>query len=165
LKEWLLNQLFKISSQKIEFNDLVRANALLNEGMLVDPAKLGYTLRTLRAYIIFALLCAAILVPLLLATHYIFTLVDFHLSIISAVVVTALVFMGYDAFKIYTRKIISKELIKRAWSEHFPCFEYEKYSKIIEKIYNKATGEAVPKNQLESYILDKIITEKDENER
>lgn len=161
MKEWLLNQLFKISSQKIEFNDLVQANALLNEGMLVDPAKLGYALRTLRAYGIFAVLCSAVLVPLLLATHSVFRLVDFHFSVISAVVVTALVFMGYDAFKIYTRKLISKERIKSAWSEHFPCFEYDKYSKIVEKIYKRACELQIPKNQLERYILDHIITEKD----
>lgn len=158
MKEWLLKRLFKISNQAVNFDDLLEANALFNEGMLVDPAKLRYTLKTSRSYGIFGAFCALILVPLLLITHYGFTLVDFHLSIVSAVLVTAFIFIFYDIFKIHMRKLITQKLIKKAWSVHFPCFEYEQYSKIVEQIYKEALEKQIPKNQLEHFVLDRIVT-------
>ena len=44
---------------------------------------------------------------------------------------TALVFIGFDFFKVWARKSISHELIKKAWDIHFPYFPYEKYSQKI----------------------------------
>lgn len=157
MKEFILNSIFKISNQPVNLKDLLEANALFNEGMLVDPAKLNYKFKVLNSYLIYAMLCFLIIVPLILITHYFFTMIDFHISIISSIFVTACVFVGYDIFKIYTRKIISKRLIKKAWALHFPYFSYEKYSKSVEEIYNKAIKEEIPKNQLEQYVLEKII--------
>lgn len=157
IKELILNSIFKISNQPINLKDLLEANALLNEGMLVDPAKLNYKFKILNSYLIYAILCALILIPLLLITHYFLTIIDFHISILSSVLVTACIFIGHDIFKIYTRKIISKKLVKKAWALHFPYFAYEKYSKIAENIYNQAIKEEIPKNQLEQYVLEKII--------
>ncbi|HEC1783664.1 TPA: hypothetical protein R1727_000040, partial [Campylobacter lari] len=105
--------------------------------------------------------CITILVPMLIISHYFLTIIDFHISILSAVFVTACVFIGYDIFKIYTRKVISKRLLKKAWALHFPYFAYEKYSKIAENIYNQAIKEEIPKNQLEQYVLEKIIQTQD----
>ncbi|WP_279176971.1 hypothetical protein [Campylobacter insulaenigrae] len=157
IQDFIFNSIFKISNQPVNLKDLLEANALFNEGMLVDPAKLNYNFRVINSYLIYALLCAIILIPSLFITHYFLTIVDFHISILSAIFVTACVFIGYDIFKIYTRKIISKKLIKKSWSLHFPFFSYEKYSKILENVYNQAIKEEIPKNQLEQYVLEKII--------
>lgn len=157
IKNFSLNFLFKISHQPVLLRDLLEANVLLNEGMLIDPAKLNFKIKNLNAYVYYGILCLVILLPLLLITHYFFTLLDFHISIISAVLVTAFVFVGFDLFKIYTRKIISKRLIKKAWDIHFPCFTYEKYSKIVEEIYKEALKDEVSKNNLEKYVLEKIV--------
>ncbi|WP_291951468.1 hypothetical protein [Campylobacter sp.] len=157
IQDFIFNSIFKISNQPVNLKDLLEANALLNEGMLVDPAKLNYNFKNINSYFIYTILCAIILIPSLIITHYFLTIVDFHISILSAVFVTSCVFVGYDIFKIYTRKIISKKLIKKAWSLHFPYFAYEKYSKIVENIYNQAIKEEIPKNQLEQYVLKKII--------
>lgn len=119
-QEVSLNFLFKISSQPVLLRDLLEANALFNEGMLIDPAKLNFRFKTLNTYVYYALVCVAILLPLLALTHYFFTKLDFHISILSAVLVTACVFIGYDLFKIYARKIVSKKLIEKAWQNHFP---------------------------------------------
>ncbi len=155
--QFSLNFLFKISDQPVLLRDLLEANALFNEAMLVDPAKLNYKFKTLNSYVYYGILCSIVLLPLLVLTHYFFTLLDFHISIISAVLVTACVFVGFDLFKIYTRKIISKMLIKRAWDNHFPCFAYEKYSKIAEEIYKQALKDEIPKSSLEQYVLEKIV--------
>ncbi|QOR00826.1 MULTISPECIES: hypothetical protein [unclassified Campylobacter] len=157
IQEFILKFIFKVSNQPVNLKDLLEANALLNEGMMVDPAKLNFKFRVFNSYLIYTLFCIAILVPMLIITHYFLTIIDFHISILSAVLVTACIFIGYDIFKIYTRKIISKRLLKKAWALHFPYFAYEKYSKIAENIYNQAIKEEIPKNQLEQYVLEKII--------
>lgn len=157
IKEFSLNFLFKISNHPVLLRDLLEANVLFNEDMLIDPAKLNFKMKHLNAYFYYGILCLMILLPLLLITHYFFTLLDFHISIISAVLVTAFVFVGFDLFKIYTRKIISKKLIKKAWDLHFPCFDYEKYSKIVEEIYKDALKNEASKINLEQYVLEKIV--------
>ncbi len=156
-KRFSLNFLFKISDQPVLLRDLLEANALFNEGMLVDPAKLNYKFKTFNSYIYYGTLCSLVLLPLLVITHYFFTLLDFHISIISAVLVTACVFITYDLFKIYVRRILSAKLIQKAWSNHFPCFAYEKYSKLAEEIYKQALKDEVPKSLLEKYVLEKIV--------
>ncbi|MCV3447786.1 hypothetical protein L8W67_03670 [Campylobacter lari] len=161
IKEFILNFIFKVSNQPVNLKDLLEANALLNEGMMVDPAKLNFKFKVFNSYLIYAFFCITILVPMLIISHYFLTIIDFHISILSAVFVTACVFIGYDIFKIYTRKVISKRLLKKAWALHFPYFAYEKYSKIAENIYNQAIKEEIPKNQLEQYVLEKIIQTQD----
>lgn len=84
------------------------------------------------------------------------TLFDFHLSTISIVLATTFVFIAYDIFKTYARKVISKRLIKKAWNNHFPYFAYEKYSKIAEEIYKQALKDEISKASLEKYVLEKI---------
>ena len=155
--DWFLNKLFKTSTYPVLFRDLLEANALYNEGMLVDPAKLNFRIKILNIYIFYFILCLIIFVPLILITHYTFTKIDFHFSIISSIVGTSCVFILFDIFRIYIRKIISKRLILQAWKIHFPYFEYEKYSKKVEKIYKQALKQEVPKNALECYILEQIV--------
>ncbi|AXP08726.1 hypothetical protein N4T57_05410 [Campylobacter hepaticus] len=159
-RELSLNFLFKISDQPVLVRDLLEANALFNDGMLVDPSKLNFNFKILNSYIYFGLFCVLVLLPLLLITHYFLTKLDFHISIMSAVVVTACVFIGYDIFKVYVRKIISKQLIQKAWALHFPYFPYEKYSLMAGEFYKQALKEEIPKVNLEQYVLDKIIHSK-----
>lgn len=156
-KEWFLNLLFQTSSKSVRFDDLLEANALFNEGMLVDPSKLNFKLKLFNSYLVYFTLCALVLCPLLAITHYFFTTIDFHISIISTIGVTACVFIFYDMFRVYTRKLISKELIMKAWQTHFALFPYEQYSKIIEKIYNEALEKEIPRSSLEIYVLEQAI--------
>ncbi|MBX1673147.1 hypothetical protein I9C35_06495 [Campylobacter coli] len=159
-KDFSRNFLFKISDQPVLLRDLLEANALFNDGMLVDPSKLNFNFKILNSYIYFGIFCALVLLPLLLITHYLFTRLDFHISIISAVAVTACVFISYDIFKVYARKMISKKLIQKAWALHFPYFSYEKYSIMAGNFYKEALKEEIPKANLEQYVLEKIIHSK-----
>ncbi len=90
-KEFSLRFLFKVSEQPVLIRDLLEANAFFNDGMLVDPSKLNFNFKILNSYIYFGVFCAVILLPLLLITHYFLTKLDFHISIVSAVMVTACV--------------------------------------------------------------------------
>ncbi|EJS2474433.1 hypothetical protein NW643_000889, partial [Campylobacter coli] len=147
-KDFSCNFLFKISDQPVLLRDLLEANALFNDGMLVDPSKLNFNFKILNSYIYFGIFCTLVLLPLLLITHYLFTRLDFHISIISAVAVTACVFISYDIFKVYARKMISKKLIQKAWALHFPYFSYEKYSIMAGNFYKEALKEEIPKANL-----------------
>lgn len=155
--QWLLNALFKVSDYPILFRDLLEANALFNEGMLVDPAKLHYKFKPFNTYAIYTLLCILVLGILLIITHYGLTKIDVHFNIIGTAIITSLVFIGFDFFKIYVRKLISKKQIQKAWAVHFPYFSYEKYSKIVATIYKESLKKEIPKNTLESYILEQIV--------
>ena len=107
-KNLILKNIFVISKQPVLFRDLLEANCLFNEGMLIDPAKLNFKFRYAKTYLVYGLLCFVVFFILLLLTHHLFTKLDFHLSIVSAVVGTSAVFIGFDMFKIWARKAFSK---------------------------------------------------------
>jgi len=153
----IINSMFVISKKPVLFKDLLEANSGYNEGMLVDPAKLNFKFRYGRSYIIFGLLCFAVFAPLLALMHGFLENIDFHYSVISAILVTAFVFIGFDVFKAYARKRLTLRLIKEAWSVHFPYFPYEKYNETVEKIYNESVKKEIPKRDLEQFVLDNLV--------
>ena len=161
LKKIILESIFVVSKQPVLFRDLLEANCLFNEGMLIDGAKLNFRFKYGKTYQIYALICVTILLPLLIIAHHFLSNVDAHISIIATVIVTSGVFLGFDMFKIWARREKSGELIRRAWSVHFPYFSYEKYSTRVEEIYNEAIKTDVSKKDLEQYVLERLIAQKD----
>lgn len=137
LKSKLIKNMFIVSKKPVLLRDLLDANATFNEGMLVDPAKLNFRFLYGQSYIIFGVFCIAVLLPIIAFTHKIFEIINFHFSIIAAVIFTSAVFIGFDIFKAWARRELTHELIKKAWAVHFPYFAYEKYSEIVEKFTTK----------------------------
>ncbi|MBE2983800.1 hypothetical protein CCAL9344_00350 [Campylobacter sp. RM9344] len=164
LKKYILDSIFVVSKQPVLFRDLLEANCLFNEGMLVDGAKLNFKFRHSKTYKIYALICILFLFPLLVLTHHFLSNIDAHISILVTVAVTSVVFIGFDMFKVWARKEKSRELIKKAWAVHFPYFTYEKYSTKVEEIYNEAIKNDIPKKELEQYVLEKLILQKESAE-
>ncbi len=158
IKQKIIDYVYVVSKQPVLYKDLLHANCLFNEGMNVDAGKLNFRMRLGRAYGAYGLICFCLLTPLTLLTHTLFTKIDFHLSIISSIVGTALVCMGFGVFKQWIRKELTKQLIKRAWKVHFPYFPYEKYSQKVEMIYLRAVKEEVAKKNLERYVLDNLVS-------
>lgn len=163
-KKIILNNMFIVSKQPVLFRDLLEANCLFNEGMLIDGAKLNFRFRHSKTYQIYAAICLVILLPLLIITHHFLAKADAHISILATTIVTSIVFIGFDMFKVWARKEMSGELIKRAWNVHFPYFTYEKYSTRVEEIYNEAIKNDISKKDLEQYVLEKLISCKDTGE-
>ncbi len=155
-KNKILEYVYIISKQPILLRDLLLANRQCNEGMHVDPAKLGFRLKLRRAYFVYTAIVFAILLPLSAITHKPLADIDSHISIIGAVVITAAIFMGFNFFIVSMRDAITKELIKRSWKIHFPYFPYEEYSPKIEEIFSKSLKEEISKRDLEKYILDHL---------
>jgi len=134
LKEKIINYVYTLSNQPVIFRDLLSANSHYNEKMYVDPGKLGFRLNILRAYITYLILCTIVIIPLIGITHYFLKHMNFHFSVLGAVLVTSAVFVGFDFFKAWIRDAITLKLIKKAWLVHFPYFSYDKYSKKVEEV-------------------------------
>lgn len=156
LKNKILEYVYIISKQPILLKDLLVANRQHNEGMHVDPAKLGFRIRLTRAYIVYVAIVSAILIPLSLLTHKLLAKIDAHISIIGAMVITAAIFIGFNFFRDKLRDIVTLELIKRSWKLHFPFFSYEEYSQKIDEIFGSSITEEISKRDLEKYILEKL---------
>lgn len=152
----VLEYVYTISKQPILLKDLLVANRQHSDGMHVDPAKLGFRIRLIRAYIVYIGIVLAILIPISLLTHKPLEKIDAHVSIIGAMLITAAIFIGFNFFRDSMRDIMTKELIKRSWKLHFPFFSYEEYSGKIEEIFEKSIKDEVSKRDLEKYILDNL---------
>lgn len=159
IKEKIISYVFKTSNQPILFRDLLSANSHYNEGMYVDAGKLGFRMNIIKAHIAYLIICALIVMPLIGITHYFLKHLNFHISIVGTVFVTAAVFVGFNFFKSWIRDAITLKQIKKGWAVHFPFFAYEKYSKKVEEIYNEALRKDIAKKDLEQYVLDAIIKE------
>ncbi len=155
-KNRVLEYVYIISKQPILLKDLLVANRQHNEGMHVDPAKLGFRIRLTRAYALYVAIVLGILVPISLLTHKPLAKIDPHISIVGAMIITAAIFIGFNFFRDKLRDIVTKELIKRSWKLHFPFFSYEEYSKKIDEIFESSIKDEVSKRDLEKYILDKL---------
>lgn len=159
IEEKVLNYIYNTSDHPVIFRDLLSANSLYNEGMYVDPGKLGFRLNIANAYIVYAMLCAIILIPLFTVWHFLFTDLNLHISLIGVIAATSMVFIGFNFFRAYMRDKMTLKLIKKAWRVHFPYFAYDKYSKKIEKIYNDSLKDEVSKKDLQQYVMEKVVHE------
>ena len=156
LKNRILEYVYTISKQPVLLKDLLVANRQHSDGMHVDPAKLGFRIRLVRAYIVYIGLVLAVVVPISLLTHKPLAKIDAHISIIGAMIITAAIFIGFNFFRDRMRDSITKELIKRSWKLHFPYFSYEEYSEKIEEIFEKSIKDEISKRDLEKYIKDNL---------
>ena len=156
IKDRILEYIYTISKQPILLKDLLVANRQHNDGMHVDPAKLGFRIRLIRAYIVYIAIVLGILVPISLLTHKPLAVIDPHISIVGAMVITAAIFIGFNFFRDRMRDTVTKELIKRSWKLHFPFFSYEEYSLKIDNIFEQAMRDEISKRDLEKYILENL---------
>lgn len=152
----VLNYIFTRSKQPVLLKDLLVATKQYNQGMEVDAGRLGFRLKLSRAYIVYIILVCLVLIPVSLLTHTALAKIDSHISIVGGMVITALIFMGFNFFKDKVVELMTKEVITRAWSLHFPYFAFEEYSKKFVKIFDQAMKEEVSKRDLQKYILDRL---------
>lgn len=156
LKDKILDYIYITSNQPMLLKDLLDANRQYNQGMHVDPGKIGFRLKLGRAYLIYLYIVLAIIIPVSALTHKPLANIDPHISIIGAMIITAIIFIGFNFFRAKMRDYITLRLIKKSWELRFPYFSYEDYSKKINEIYEQSIKDEVSKRDLEKYILDKL---------
>lgn len=157
LKEFIIGYVYIISNQPVRLYDLLSANRSYNEGLHLDGKWLGFRLRLGRAYLVFLLLVNIALLPVAFLTHEVFQKVDCHLSIFLAIIVTGAIFVSFNLFKDWIADLVALKRIQRMWAIHFPLFDYDEYNQEINNIYIKSVQENIKKQDLEKYILDKIV--------
>jgi hypothetical protein len=160
IKNRILEYIYITSKQPILLKDLLVANSQHLDGMLVDPAKLGFRIKLRRAYLVYIGIVLAILVPISLLTHKPLEKVDPHVSFLAAMIITAAIFVGFNFFRDSLRDLMTKELIEKSWKLRFPYFSYDEYAFKIDEIFKKAMKEEIPKRDLEKYILENLSKEK-----
>ena len=156
IKNRILEYIYTISKQPVLFKDLLVANMQHLDGMHVDPAKLGFRIRLVRAYIVYIGIVLAIIIPVSLITHKPLAKIDSHISIIGAMIITAAIFIGFNFFRDRMRDVMTKELSKRSWKLRFPYFSYEEYAVKINDIFEKSIKDEVSKRDLEKYVLENL---------
>lgn len=158
-KDKILDYVYILSKQPLLFRDLLDANRQYNEGMHVDPSKLGFRLKLVRAYLVYILIVIGIILPVSALTHKPLAGIDSHISILGAMFITGVVFIGFNFFIAKLRDEITFRQIKKSWKLRFPYFSYEEYRYKVEEIYQKAIKEEISKKDLERYILDNLVEE------
>ncbi len=156
LKLKIISYIYIISQQPVKLQDLLMANQLFSEGIHLDGDKLGFRLKTGRAYLVFLILVHIVLLPIALGGHVIFQHIDCHLSIFLTVFVTGIIFASFGLFKDWLGDEVARIRINMMWNIHFPLFKYEEYSSEINQIYLKSIDENIKKQDLERYILDNL---------
>ncbi|WP_072679617.1 hypothetical protein [Arcobacter sp. LA11] len=158
-KDKILDYVYTLSKQPLLLKDLLDANRQYNEGMHVDPSRLGFRLKLGRAYQVYVLIVLAIVIPISAITHTPLAKINSHISILGAMLITAAIFIGFNFFRARLRDEITLRQIKKSWRLRFPYFSYEDYRYKVEEIYQKAMKEEVSKKDLEKYILDNLVEE------
>jgi len=150
----LIPFVFILSKNPILFHDLLDANRQLRDNLSPSGATLGYKIHTKNMFIAFlAIVHIVFIFPSLVLLHEIFSNMDCHLSIISAIVFTGLFFVSFSIFKEYLIEQISTKRVKEGWNLHFPLFDYEQYNKKVADIYNDAIKKKVPRGELEYFVM------------
>ena len=158
-KDKILDYIYILSKQPILLRDLLEANRQYNEGMHVDPAKLGFRLKLRNAYLVYIGIVLAILIPISVIMHKPLVGIDSHISILGAMAITAAIFIGFNFFRAKMRDEISHRQIKKSWKLRFPYFSYEDYNRKVEEIYLQSLKDEIAKRDLEKYILDNLVVE------
>jgi hypothetical protein len=156
LKEKIISYIYNISKQPVKLSELLEANTLFNEGMKLDGTRLGFRLKTGRAYLVFMVLIQIILIPMSFILHELFAKLDCHASIIVAVIATAFLFGIFNVFKDWTRDTVTRERIKQMWMIHFPHFPYTEFNTEVSDIYERSKDDDIKNVDLERYILDNL---------
>ena len=104
IKNYILNYIYATSKQPILLKDMLVASVQYRNDMEVDSSRLGFRLRLTRAYLVYVWLVLAVLLPISLLTHKLLAKIDAHISIVGGMIITALIFMGFNYFKDIVKK-------------------------------------------------------------
>lgn len=153
----ILPFVFHTTKRPMLFIELLKANKMHHDGMKLEGNIPGFRLRLGRAYLLFFALWHLVILPGIALFHKPLAKLDCHLSIILAIVFTALVFVSFGLFKEWLIERMTQKVIKAAWEVHLPHFDYELHSAEVAQIYAKAVEQGIPKKEMHLYILNHLI--------
>jgi len=155
--EKIIPYIFTLSDDPMLFRDLLNINKMYQDGLKLEGKIPGFRLSIGRSYLVFIGLWHLFLLPASAIFHKILTKIDCHLLILMAVLFTGMFFATYAMFKEYLIDNVALRIIKKAWENHFPHFDYDLHAKEVAKIYAEALDKEVPHKNLQLYILDRLV--------
>lgn len=153
----IIPYVFSCSKHPMRFLELLKANKAYLDGL--DPSYTipGFKLSTIRLYIVYFVLWNIVIIPASMIFHNFLAKLDCHLSIILAIIFTLLFFGTLQIFKEWLIDRVSQKIIKKAWQNHLPHFNYEKYRYKVAEFYSEALDKDIPKYEIERYIMDRLV--------
>jgi len=148
---------FKISEQPMLFKELMHANKIYNDGMNLEYNMKGFHTRLGRIYFVYFALVLLIATPLSFIFHTQLAKIDCHALIISSIVFTILLFSSFTLFKSWLIEQVSKQIIQKAWKNHFPHFDYQKNTLKVSNIYAEALEIGIKNKDLQRHIITKMV--------
>lgn len=130
-KQKIIDYVFTVSKQPILLKDLLIANAQYNEKLHVDPVKLGFRLKVARAYLVYIILVILFLIPFTIVSHGAFVKMDSHVSIVAGMLLTAVIFIFFNFFRVWLVDQVALSQIKKV-GKHISHFFHIKI--IIKKL-------------------------------
>jgi len=153
----IIPYVFKVSEQPMLFKELMHANMIYNDGMNLEYNMKGFRLRLGRMYAVYFILVLLIATPLSIIFHTQLAKIDCHALIILSIVSTILLFSSFTMFKSGLIEQVSKKLIKDAWKNHFPHFDYAKNTQKVSTIYANAIENGIKNKDLQHYVITKMV--------
>lgn len=117
----------------------------------------GFRVRLGRIYFVYFALFLLVTMPLSFLFHTQLAKIDCHALIISSIVSTIFLFLGFTLFKSWLIEQVSTQLISDAWKNHFPHFDYLKNSQKVSSIYSQALENGVLNKDLQRHIITKMV--------
>jgi hypothetical protein len=156
----IIPYVFSLSDGPMLFRDLLKTNKMYQEGLKLEGKIPGFRLSIGRSYLVFIALWHLILLPASALLHTVLAKIDCHLLILMAILFTGMFFATYAIFKEYLIDTVALRIIKTAWENHFPHFDYNMHAKEVAKIYSEALEKEIPHKNMQLYILDKLVENK-----
>lgn len=160
LTKHIVPYVFSLTHQKLLFRELLKANKAYDDGLTLEGNIPGFRLKIGRAYLVFIIGLHTALIPLVAIFHKWLAKIDCHALIVLSVVLTWVFFVSFSIFRTLLVDLVAKKIITQAWGIHFPHFDYEKYHKLVSRLYGEAVEKELPKKELELFIINGIVTEK-----
>ena len=153
----IIPYIFTLSDAPMVFRDLMKTNKMYQDGLKLEGKIPGFRMSIGKSYLVFIALWHLIIIPASAVFHSSLAKINCHLLIIMAVLFTGMFFATYAIFKEYLIDAVALKILKKAWGNHFPHFDYDLHAKEVAQIYSEALEKEIPSKNLQLYILDQLV--------
>ena len=148
---------FHFSDQPMRFRELMEAIRAYVQGDHLEDKVSGFRLSMRRTYLVFGIAWNLIILTIAMIFHFILVKVDCHALILSSIVFTILFFATFSIFKSVLYELVARRVIKEAWKNHFPHFEWDKHYKEVSRYYAEALDQEIKSKDLQLFIINKLV--------
>ncbi len=153
----LIPYVFLTSQNPVLFHDLLEANRQLRDGLMPNSGALGYKIKLSHIYIAFLVFIHLFfIIPAVALFHKPLAHLNCHLSIILAVVITGVFFIGFSIFREFLVEKISHQRVKEGWKLHFPLFDFDTFSQKVADIYTESLKKKISRGELEFFVMNEL---------